>query len=179
MHLSPPGHNFLARLLVGMLRNQKILTDAEFERIVQVARYDSTAPDKPHASWVVEPQHIEALPGSDFHVSVLAQNTGNTKLLRQFKIPEFGRQKNVSYGAVCIEGRWKSINAPTTATIATTRLSHDLLPRETTSQTLTFKSPQSPGAYLMQIGFDADRVGELERFGAETTTLTVNVRPPA
>lgn len=178
IHLSPAGHNFVARLLVGALRNQNFITEKEFEQIVNVARYDSTAPDKPRAAWVVDPPRVDATTETErLSVSVLARNSGNTTFLRSHVIPDFGTQKNVSYGSVGLTGKWKTTNAPTTDTVARTPLSYDLLPGESTSTTLDFKTPQEPGAYIMEIGLEADKVGPLEKYGTETTTLTVTVRP--
>lgn len=176
MHLSGPGHNLAARLLVTELCNQKLITPEEFDKIVQIARYDTAAPDKPRAAWVVEPATTLATTTQTVSVSVLAKNTGNSTWLREHVIDRFGTRKQVRYGGISIAGAWRTVGAPTTATVAQSRLSHDLLPGESTSTTLVFAAPTSPGIYGMEIGLRADTLGDLKAFGAEVTTVTVATR---
>jgi lysophospholipase L1-like esterase len=176
MHLTGPGHNLAARLLVSELQNQKFITPAEFERIVQAARYDTTAPDKPRAAWVVEPQTTIASTTDTLRIGVIAKNTGNSTWLRDHVIPRFGNAGRINYGGVAVTGTWRTVGAPTTATVAHARLSHDLLPGESTSTTLVFASPPAPGIYAMEIGLHADAIGDLKNFGAEVTTVTVATR---
>ncbi|MBX7244160.1 MAG: hypothetical protein K1X53_01600 [Candidatus Sumerlaeaceae bacterium] len=178
MHLSGPGQNLVARLLIGVLRNQDIISQAEFEAIVRLARYDTTAPDKPHAAWIVNPQQIVTSTTGTASVSVIAKNTGNTKWLKSHVVKDYGTESDVKLGTVSIVGRWRTVGSPTTAPLAMSPLAHDLLSGETTSQSLTFRAPPTPGEYMMEISLQADRVGDLKNFGAETTTLTVISRQP-
>ncbi|MCX7019920.1 MAG: SGNH/GDSL hydrolase family protein [Candidatus Sumerlaeota bacterium] len=175
IHFSGPGHNLAARLLVGVLRNQGVISAKDFATIVRVARYDTEAPDKPHAAWILNPPHMECSTTAALTVGVIATNTGNTTFLKRNVVPRMGLQTGVEFAGVSITGEWRTIGAPTT-TSALTRLSHDLLPGESTSTTLTFAAPPAPGNYGMEIGLRADGIGPLKNFGAEVTTLTVSVR---
>lgn len=178
MHLSGPGHNLAARLLISELRNQRLISPDEFQRVVQAARYDTTAPDKPHVAWVVDPAIVSATTTQTLRIGVLAKNTGNSVFLTRHVVPKFGAASNVAYGGTTLTGKWRTQGAPTTATMPAVRLSHDLLPGESTSTTLEMAAPPAPGIYGMEIGFHADRLGDLKDFGAEITTLTVVTRAP-
>jgi len=176
IHFTGPGHNLAARLLVGVLRNQGIISEKDFDTIVRVARYDTEAPDKPHAAWIINPPHADCSATATVTVGVMAKNTGNTTFLKRNLVPRMGLRTDVEYGGVAITGEWRTIGAPTTSPAALTRMSHDLLPGESTSTTLTFAAPPAPGNYGMEIGLQADGIGPLKNFGAEITTLTVSVR---
>lgn len=175
MHLSGPGHNLAARLLVGGIRNQRFLSEEEFQRVVQGARYDTTAADKPHATWGVEPSHLEGSTTQTLRASVLVKNTGNTRWLARHVAARFGARRNVDYGGVSVIGNWRTEGALTSGPATRVRLSHDLLSGEATSLTLVFAAPAHPGDYALEIGLVADTVGELKHLGAEVTTLTVSV----
>lgn len=179
MHLSGPGQNLVARLLIGVLKNQKFLTRNEFEQIVDMARYDTRAPDKPRVSYVLQPMsRIEAQTTRTAQISVVAKNTGNTTWLRSNVVRRFGLRDDVRYGGVELVGYWRTLGASsTTAPAALLRLSHDLYPGESTSATLAFSVPAKPGEYEMEIGLRADSIGDLVKYGAEITTLTVLVQP--
>jgi hypothetical protein len=154
-----------------------VLTQGEFDRIVTAARYDTTAPDKPFAAWTLNPARVETTASTTMRVGVLAKNTGNTVWLRRHRVQRFGTRRDVDYGGVAVEGRWRTTGAPTTATAAESRLSSDLFPGESTSNTLEITAPASPGEYSMEIGLRADGLGALSRFGTEVTTLTVVAYP--
>ena len=177
MHLTGPGHNLSARLLVGVLRHLDVLPQESFERIVRTARYDTTAPDKPLAAWTVANDRVEAGVSEAVAVSVIAKNAGNTVWLRHHRVEEFGTRRNVEYGNVSVTGRWRTEGADTTGTVAASRLSHDLLPGESTSNTLALTAPAEPGEYLLEVGLTASEVGDLKAFGAEVTTVTVVAFP--
>lgn len=178
MHLSGPGQNLAARLLITELRNQKLISPDEFQRVVQAARYDTTAPDKPHVAWVVDPAVVSATTTQTLRIGVLAKNTGNSIFLSRYFVPNFGTATNVPYGGTSLTGKWRTQGSPTTATMPTARLSHDLLPGESTSITLEMSAPPTPGIYGMEIGFHAHWLGDLKDFGAEITTLTVVTHTP-
>lgn len=176
MHLNGPGHNLVARLLIGQFRNEKLITQEEFDRVVSAARYDSSAPDKPRAAWVLTPPHVDATTTDTGRVAVLAKNTGNSTWLGDNVLPRMGSRKNVKHGGVSVVGKWRTVGAPTTAPAARKRLAYDLLPGESTSTSLEFAIPPVPGIYEMEIGLDAEGIGELRAHGAEVTTLTVSAR---
>jgi lysophospholipase L1-like esterase len=176
MHLAGPGQNLVARLLVGALRHQALLTQSEFDAVVHGARYDTTAPDKPRAAWAIDPVHADVSSIRPVSVGVVARNTGNTAWLRNHKVAQFGTRRNVSYGAVSIAAQWRGGSAQTTAPESLTRLAHDLYPGESTSQTLVLNPPGTPGDYAVEIGLRADGIGDLKYLGAEVTTLTVTAR---
>lgn len=178
MHLSGPGHNLAARLLIGVLRNEKQLTPQQFDSIVSLARYDSAAPDKPDAAWDAQPQHVDVTTSQNVAISVRAKNNGNTKFLQRNSIYRFGTRRNVDYGGVSIAGYWRNENSSTASLAALSRLSHDLLPGETTSLSLTLAPPAKPGDYALEIGLRADYIGDLKRFGAKVTTVTVTAKQP-
>ncbi|MCX7718223.1 MAG: SGNH/GDSL hydrolase family protein [Candidatus Sumerlaeaceae bacterium] len=177
IHLAGPGHNHVARLVIGLLRNAGVISGDEFNRIVRLARYDTTAPDKPHAAWALNPSQVQVQTTGTAQVGVIATNTGNTKWLRSDTIKRFGSRTDVKYGGVFIAGHWRTQGA-TTAPTAISRLPHDILPGESTSQTLTITPPPDAGVYEMEIGLEADGVGPLSALGAEVTTLTVTVTAP-
>ena len=177
MHLSGPGHNVAARLLVGVLRHLGYLTQDEFDRIVKTARYDTTASDKPLAAWTVSDARVETTVGAEVAVSVIAKNAGNTTWLRHHRVKEFGNRTNVDYGSVTVTGRWRTEGAPTTGTVAGSKLSHDLLPGESTSNTLVLRAPEEPGEYLLEVGLEAATIGPLSALGADVTTVTVVAYP--
>lgn len=176
IHLAGPGHNLAARLLVGMMRNLGVLATEEFDAVVRAARFDTTAPDKPLAAWILNPPAIEAATSETVRVGVLAKNTGNTTWLRYHRVRELGRERDVPYGSTSIVGHWRSEGAETTGPAARTRLAFDLLPGESTSTTLEFRAPATPGLYAMEIGVEADHLGLLRYYGADVTTLTLTVR---
>jgi len=177
MHLSGPGHNVAARLMVGVLRHLGYLTQEEFDRIVKTARYDTTASDKPLAAWTVADARLETTVGADTAVSVIAKNAGNTTWLRHHRVEEFGNRTNVDYGSVTVTGRWRTEGAATTGTAASSKLSHDLLPGESTSNTLILRAPDEPGEYLLEVGLEAAAIGPLSNLGADVTTVTVVAYP--
>ena len=177
MHLSEAGHNLAARLLIGVLRNEGYISPDEFERVVRTARFDTQAPDKPFAAWTLAPPTVAVPTTGTVEVGVLAKNTGNTVWLKERKVARVGTQLNVPLGGVSVTARWRTAGAPTTGTVAESRLAHDLFPGESTSHTLTFAAPSAPGEYKVEIGLCADGIGDLTQFGAEVTTLTVVATP--
>jgi len=178
IHLAGPGHNHVARLVIGFLRHAGTISGAEWERIVRLARYDSTAPDKPHAAWALNPAQVQMPTTGTAQIGIIATNTGNTKWLRSNTIKQFGSRTDVKYGGVSIAGRWRTQGAATGSVDAVSRLPHDILPGESTSQTLTISAPPAEGVYEMEIGLVADGIGPLSALGAEVTTLTVTVSAP-
>ena len=173
IHLTGRGHNHVARLIFGMLKNEGLLTTGDYNTIAQAEKHDTTAPDKPRITWSIQPSAVSALPEQAFQFSVIPQNSGNTRWLRKNILPRFNLEKNISYGSSSIYARWRTLDSPTTGIQAAVPVPSDILPGEATSVTLTLKAPQRPGNYEVEIGLMADRVGPLSLYGAETTTLTV------
>lgn len=179
MHLTGPGHNLVARLVIGALRNQKVISRDEFDGIVKSARYDSTAPDKPRAAWSLFPARAEvSTTQSAGSVNVIVKNAGNTVWLKEHVVEKYGLKSNVKFGPVEVTGEWKTSGVPTSGTAASSPLSHDLFPGESASASLSFAVPKAPGEYAMEVGLVAAGIGPLKYLGAETTTLTVAVRNP-
>ena len=112
-----------------------------------------------------------------FHFSVVAQNAGNTRWLKEHVIPLFGLKKNVSYGAVSVCATWRTVDSPVTGVAAKMAIPSDILPGEATSVTLSLTGPSKPGNYELEVGLFATSLGPLKNYGAETTTLTVTVQP--
>jgi lysophospholipase L1-like esterase len=177
MHLSGAGQNLAARLLISALRNEGYMAPDEFERVVRTARYDTQAPDKPFAAWTLAQPTVTVPTTGTVEVGVLAKNTGNTVWLKDRRVAQMGIARDVPLGGVAVTARWRTADAPTTGTAAESRLAHDLFPGESTSHTLTFAAPSSPGGHKVEIGLRADGVGDLSLYGAEVTTLTVVATP--
>lgn len=175
IHLNGPGHNLAARLLIGVLRNQNVISDQEFQKVVDAARYDTTAPDKPHVAWQLEPAQLDIGTTQPFRIGVRAKNTGNSTLLSRNTISRYGNEQNLPYGGVSIVGTWKTAGKKVPSP-ASTRLRHNLLPGESTSTTLPLVAPAEPGVYDLEVGLSADHLGALKQFGTEVTTATVIVR---
>lgn len=177
IHLTPRGHNHIARLLLGLLRDEQKLTRADYDAMAKAEKHDSIAPDKPYAAWSLVPEHIQTSPGADFRFSVIAQNAGNTRWLRKHVVPRFGQRKNVEYGNVSVVAEWRTLDSPTTGIVAAKEVPSDIITGESTSVTLALKAPEKPGNYELEVGLNAAEVGLMKYFGAETTTMTVTVKP--
>ena len=177
MHFNGPGHNLVARLLVGVLREQNVITRQEFDKVVNAARYNTIAPDKIHARWSLGVDRVTMPTTGTASVSILAKNTGNTVWLKQRTIKRYGVRTNVKHGGVSILGTWLTEQGMTSGTAAITPLAHDLLPGESTSTTLAFAAPAKAGGYAMSVQLAIDCLGELKPARAEITTLTVTVTP--
>ena len=177
MHLSAAGQNLAARLLIGVLRNEGYMAPDEFERVVRTARFDTQTPDKPFAAWTLAPPTLVVPTTGTVEVGVLAKNTGNTVWLKERHVARMGTERNVLLGGVSVTARWRTAGAPTTGTVAESRLAHDLFPGESTSHTLTFAAPPVPGEHKVEIGLHADGIGDLTQYGTEVTTLTVVATP--
>jgi lysophospholipase L1-like esterase len=175
IHLTGKGHNHVARLLLGLLRDEGKITAAEYDAIAAAEKHDTTAPDKPRAAYSLIPPHVDAVPAKQFQFSVVAQNAGNTRWLKEHVIPMFGLQKNVSYGSVTVGATWRTVNSPVRGVAARIGIPSDILPGEATSVTLGLNSPANPGNYELEVGLFASHLGPLKNYGAETTTLTVTV----
>jgi len=176
IHLTSRGHNHIARLILALLREEGKLTPQQYDAIAASEKHDTTAPDKPRVAWSVVPPHVHVPTTGTVRFSVLPRNAGNTRWLKQHVIPRLGNRTNVSYGGVVVAARWRTVNSPTTGTVAEARLPQDILPGETTSVTLTAAAPPVAGNYELEIGLRAEGIGELTQYGAETTTLTVTAQ---
>ncbi len=176
IHLSGAGHNLAARMLIGALRNCGYLSPQEFEVVVARARYESVAPDRPRARWAVEPSHAVVAIGQSVVFYVLVQNVGNTIWLREHVVPRFGLRQQVPYGGVEIFARITGQDAPL-GRVTTAPLPQSIYPGESTSQTLVLAPVEQPGSYIVELGLRAAGIGELTRFGAESTTVSLTVRP--
>lgn len=177
IHLSGRGHNHVARLVINFLRQENLISDADYETMVRSERHDTTAPDKPRVTWSLSPDHLSTYPGDEFSFSVIPQNSGNTRWLKSHVIERFGTRRNVPYGSGYVYSRWSTVDAPTTGIVSRVPLPQDILPGEATSITMTMKAPQSAGNYELEIGVAAEALGPLSYYGAETTTLTVTTHP--
>lgn len=177
IHLTGRGHNHVARLILGMMKNEGLLTPGDYDNIARAEKHDTTAPDKPRISWSLVPDAVSAYAGQDFNFSVIPQNSGNTRWLRQNIVKHFGTENNVSYGSSYIFAKWRTIDSPTTGIVSKVPVPSDILPGEATSVTLTLRAPQRPGNYEVEVGMTADRIGPLSLYGAESTTLTVTSLP--
>lgn len=177
MHLSGAGHNLAARMLIGALRNYGYLSPEEFEVVVARARYESVAPDRPRARWAVEPSPAVVAIGRSVAFHVLVQNVGNTIWLREHLVPRFGMHQQVPYGGVEIFARITGED-PSPAGMTAAPLPQNIYPGESTSQTLVLAPVEQPGSYIVELGLRAAGIGELSRFGAESTTVSLTVRSP-
>jgi len=173
IHLTGRGHNHVARLVLGMMKNEGLITAGDYDAIARAEKHDSTAPDKPRITWSLSPEALSAPAGTNFTFSAIPQNSGNTRWLRSNIIPAFNLEKNVSYGSSFIYARWRTLGSPGTGIAREVPVPSDILPGEATSVTLLLKAPATPGNYELEIGMRADRIGPLSLYGAETTTLTV------
>jgi lysophospholipase L1-like esterase len=176
IHMTGRGHNHVSRLILALLREEGRITTPEYDAIARAERHDTSAPDKPRAAWSVVPPHVDAYTTDTLNIGVVAHNVGNTRWLRDHVLPKFGTRTDVPYGSVSVIGRWRTVNSPGRIA-ASAPLPSDILPGETTSVTLTLAAPPKPGDYELEIGLRADEIGELKKFGAETTTFTVTTRP--
>lgn len=177
IHLTGRGHNHVARLLLGVLKNEGQITTGDYDAIARAEKHDTTAPDKPRVTWTIIPENVFAPAEQPFAFSVIPQNSGNTRWLRRHVVPRFGEETNVSYGSSSLFARWRTVDAPTTGIAEQVPMPSDVLPGEATSMTLTMTTPPQPGNYELEIGIMADRVGPLTLYGAESTTLTVTALP--
>ncbi len=173
IHLTGRGHNHVARLILGALRNEGKITEGDYDLIARSEKHDTRAPDKPRVTWSVLPDRLAAVVGQPFSFSVIPQNSGNTRWLQRNIIRRFGVEKNVSYGSSSVFTRWRTENSPTSSIVSTVPIPSDVLPGEATSMTLTLNAPPTPGNFELEIGIMADHVGPLTEYGAESTTLTV------
>ena len=178
IHLTGRGHNHVARLILGVLRNEGKITAADYDSIAQAEKHDTTALDKPRVSWTLIPEELAVPVDQPFSFTVLPQNSGNTRWVRKNIIPRFNLQKNVSYGSTSIFTRWRTIDSPTTGIAKMIPIPSDILPGEATSMTLTMTAPARAGNYELEIGIMADHIGPLTNYGAESTTLTVSAVNP-
>lgn len=178
IHLTGRGHNHVARLILNMLKNEALLTPAEYDAIARAEKHDTTAPDKPRVTWSLSPAAVSAYAEQNFRFSVIPQNSGNTRWLKEHVIPQYGNTQKASYGSSYVFARWRTVDSPTTGIAARAPIPSDILPGEATSITLTLQSPARPGNYEVEIGIAADQIGPLSLYGAETTTLTVTSLPP-
>lgn len=177
IHLTGRGHNHVARLVLGVLKNEARITSGDYDTIASSEKHDTTAPDKPRITWSVIPDHVSAPAGHPFSFSVIPQNSGNTRWLRNHILPRFGDETFVSYGSSSVFARWRTVDAPTTGIAQKMPIPSDILPGEATSMTLTMTAPAQHGNFELEIGIMADRIGPLSRYGAESTTLTVTALP--
>lgn len=180
IHLTPPGHNLTARLMIALLRDRGLVEPEAVKAIAAAARYDTAAPDRLAVEWNLFPSDsVEASAGTSVSVSVLARNAGNTRWLRDHIVEEYGDRRDFDYGGLALVARWRTRGAgDTTAPAALARLTQDVPPGESTSVTLTLAPPLSPGVHAAEIGWTTEGYGDLSRLGAETTTLTVVWRGP-
>lgn len=176
IHLTPRGHNHVARLLLGVLRDEQKLTRADYDAIAKAEKHDTTAPDKPHTAWSLVPEHLQVAPNADFRFAVIAQNAGNTRWLKQHIIPHYGIRTNVPYGNVSVTTEWRTENSPVTGIAAEKDVPSDIITGESTSVTLALKSPEKPGNYELEVGLKVGELGPLKFFGSETTTMTITVK---
>jgi hypothetical protein len=174
IHLTGRGHNHVARLVLGALRNEGMITPGDYDAIARAEKHDTTAPDKPKIAWSLMPEHVAAPAGQAFSFSAIPQNSGNTRWLARNTVPQFGLEKNVSYGSTSIFTRWRTLDSPTTGIVQKVPLRSDVLPGEATSMTLTMQAPAKPGNYELEVGLMCDEIGPLTAYGAESTTLTVS-----
>lgn len=177
IHLTGRGHNHVSRLILGALKNEGLITPGDYDAIAQAEKHDTTAPDKPKITWALLPEHVAAPAGQTFAFTAIPQNSGNTRWLTQNILPEFGLQKQVSYGSTSIFTRWRTINSPT-SDITSVPLRSSVLPGEATSMTLTIQAPSTPGNYELEVGLYCDQIGPLTAYGAQSTTLTVTSVQP-
>jgi len=179
VHLSPAGQNLAARLLIGAIRRAGLISDTEFSRVIERARYDTTAPDSPRVLWSLWPTFTDARASATvLPLGVLASNVGNTVWLRRHVVARMGRAADVSFGSTWIAARWQLSGGnagETTVAVQRFALPHDVLPGETTSQTLSLALPRDAGTHVLRLGLDVDGIGPLARFGAEETSLTVTL----
>jgi lysophospholipase L1-like esterase len=179
VHLSPAGQNLAARLLIGAIRRTGLISDTEFTRVIERARYDTTAPDSPRVLWSLWPTFTDVPTSATvLPLGVLASNVGNTVWLRRHVVPRMGRASDVSFGSTWIAAGWQPSSGPvgeTTVAVQRFALPHDVLPGETTSQTLPLVLPRQAGTHVLRLGLDVDGIGPLARFGAEETSLTVTL----
>ncbi len=173
IHLTGRGHNHVARLVLNMLKTKSFISEADYDAIARAEKHDTTAPDKPRATWSLIPEHVSAYVNDPVSVTVIPQNSGNTRWLKRHIIPRFGAEKNVSYGSSYLFARWRTVNSPTTGIAHRVEMPGNILPGEATSVTMSIKTPPHAGNYELEIGVGADRIGPLSNYGAETTTLTV------
>lgn len=181
MHLSPPGHNLAARLILAALADQGLFTSEEFTRMVRRARYDTTAPDQPQASWRVAPERIETESTcSRVMLSVLVRNVGNTIWLQHHTPPSPSTFPAQAYGSTRFVARWWDLAESRTAAaprrVQSFELVGDVFPREATSQTLVLEPPAQRGSYAVQLGLETAGIGSLARFGAVETSIPVTLR---
>jgi lysophospholipase L1-like esterase len=174
--LSPAGHNHAARLVISALRRASIITNDEFNKIVSSATYDTAMPDRPQVKWEVTPSAIVATSATaTIRFDVLAWNTGNTTWLRPRPNREEGR------GSTWLKA-WISPSSQATTDSASSdaayrwALTPDIHPGELTSHVMEIQPPREPGDYTLRIGLDIDGIGQLSRFGAQETTVSLTVR---
>lgn len=177
IHLTGRGHNHVSRLILGALKNEGLITPGDYDAIAQAEKHDTTAPDKPKITWALLPDHVAAPAGQTFAFTAIPQNSGNTRWLTANVVPQFGLQKNVSYGSTSIFTQWRTINSPADD-ITSIPLRTSVLPGEATSMTLTMRAPDVPGNYELEVGLYCDQIGPLTAYGAQSTTLTVTSVQP-
>jgi len=178
IHLTGRGHNHVARLVLGALRNEGLITQGDYDAIARAEKHDTTAPDKPRVTWSLIPDQIAAPAGAAFSFTAIPQNSGNTRWLKKNIIPRFGLQKDVSYGSTSLFTRWRTQDSPTTGIVQKLPLRSDVLPGEATSITLTMAAPPKPGNYELEVGLMSDQIGPLTQYGADSTTLTITAVSP-
>lgn len=178
IHLTGRGHNHVARLVLGALRNESLITQGDYDAIARAEKHDTTAPDKPKVAWTLVPDQVASQAGQAFAFSVIPQNAGNTRWLAKNIIPRFGLETDISYGGTAVFARWRTVDSPTTGIALKAPLRSDVLPGEATSITLAMKAPDRPGNYEIELGLMSDFIGPLSAYGADSTTLTVtSVKP--
>lgn len=178
IHLTGRGHNHVARLVLGALRNEGLITPGDYDAIAEAEKHDTTAPDKPRVEWTLVPNHVTVVAGQAFSFSAIPQNSGNTRWLARNVLPRFGLEEDVPYGSTSVFTRWRTVDSPTTGIASRMPMRSDVLPGEATSMTLTLQAPVRPGNFELEVGLISDTIGPLTAYGAESTTLTVSTVEP-
>ena len=166
IHLGPEGINLVADFLVEALRDQDVITTAQYERIKANITYNSMSPNRLIAQIILKPTTVRCHPGERFAVDATISNRGDTLWLHNTK-QGYG---TVHVGCEIFNAQGRLIDASWRQ-----QLPWDVIPGETIEQELSFEAPNQVGEYTVRVDMIDDYVKWFSEDSESRTLIQVTV----